>query len=148
MKRRTGDPWMPAPEYGRLLRGLSLNLLVRDIAAALPFHRKVLGAELIYSDPDFAVLRCGEAEWMLHADHTYQDHPLYERLANGRHRGVGAELRLHDSDPDAAEAMARRLGITVLATAADKGHGLREVYLIDPDGYLWVLDKPLPNRGS
>ena len=148
MKQRTGDPWMPAPEYGRLLRGLSLNLLVRDVAAALPFHREVLGAELIYSDPDFAVLRSGEAEWMLHADHTYQDHPLYERLADGRQRGVGAELRLHDSDPDAAEAMARRLGFTVLVTAADKGHGLREVYLVDPDGYLWVLDKPFPSTGS
>jgi catechol 2,3-dioxygenase-like lactoylglutathione lyase family enzyme len=139
---------MPAPEYGRSLRGLSLNLLVRDIAAALPFHREVLGAELIYSDPDFAVLRCEQAEWMLHADHTYLDHPLYESLAKGQQRGAGAELRLHDSDPDAAEAMARHLGFTVLASAADKGHGLREVYLVDADGYTWVLDKPLPPTGS
>lgn len=144
MKLRTGDPWMPAPEYGRSLRGLSLNLLVRDIAAALPFHLQVLGAELIYSDPDFAVLRRGQAEWMLHADHTYQDHPLYATLANGGPRGVGAELRLHDSDPDKAEAMAHRLGCTVLVSAADKGHGLREVYVVDVDGYIWVLDKPLP----
>ena len=95
MKLRTGDPWMPAPAYGRSLRGLSLNLLARDIAAALPFHREVLGAEVVYSDPDFAVLRFQEAEWMLHADHTYLDHPLHASLASAQARGIGAELRLH-----------------------------------------------------
>lgn len=144
MKLRTADPWMPAPDYGRSLRGLSLNLLVRDIPAALPFHREVLGAEVVYSDPDFAVCRYGEAEWMLHADHTYLDHPLHQHLASGQRRGTGAELRLHGRDPDTAEAAARRLGYTVLASATNKPHGLREVYLLDADGYLWVPDVPRP----
>jgi len=144
MKLRTGDPWMPAPAYGRSLCGLTLNLLVRDIATALPFHREVLGAEVIYSDPDFAVLRHAEAEWMLHADHTYLTHPLHATLATGETRGVGAELRLHGRDPDLAEAAARKLGYTVLASTTDKPHGLREVYLLDADGYLWVPDVPRP----
>ncbi len=141
MKLRTGDPWMPAPAYGQSLRGLTINLLIRDIEAALPFYRDVLGAEIVYQDPDFAVLRHGDADWMLHADHTYQDHPLHAEAQDGR-RGIGAELRLHGCDPDAAEAAARRLGYQVLATAADKPHGLREAYLIDADGYLWVPDVP------
>ena len=34
MKLREGDPWIPADEYGRSLRGLSVNLLVRDIPRA------------------------------------------------------------------------------------------------------------------
>jgi catechol 2,3-dioxygenase-like lactoylglutathione lyase family enzyme len=144
MKLRTGDPWMPAPVYGRALRGLTLNLIVRNVATALPFHREVLGAEVVYSDPDFAVCRHGEAEWMLHADHTYLEHPLHATLASGQRRGIGAELRLHGRDPDAAEAAARRLGYTVLASATDKPHGLREVYVLDPDNYLWVLDVPRP----
>jgi hypothetical protein len=59
-------------------------------------------------------------------------------------RGVGAELRLHGRDPDEAEAAARKLGVSVLAGAKDKPHGLREAYLFDPDGYLWVVDIPLP----
>lgn len=142
MKLRTSDPWMPAPVYGRSLRGLSLNLLVRDIAASLPFHREVLGADVVYSDPDFAVLRHGEAEWMLHADHTYLDHPLHGHLAPCEARGRGAELRLHGRDPDAAEVAAQRLGCHVLASAQDKPHGLREVYILDADGYLWVPDIP------
>lgn len=142
MKRRSGEPWMPAAEYGRSLRGLTLNLLVRDVDAALPFQQEVLGAEVVYHDPDFAVLRRGDAEWMLHADHAYDRHPLHGTLAGGWPRGVGAELRLHGRDPDAAEAAARRLGFTVLAGATDKGHGLREAFLLDGDGYLWVPDVP------
>ncbi len=142
MKLRSGDPWMPAPRYGRALQGLTLNLLVRDIACSLPFHCEVLGARVVYSDPDFAVLRYGEVEWMLHADHTYLDHPLHASLSADEPRGVGAELRLHGRDPDAAESAARRLGCTVFAGAIDKPHGLREVYLLDPDGYLWVPDIP------
>ena len=39
---------------------------------------------------------------------------------------------------------AASLGYTVLAEAADKPHGLRESYIVDPDGYIWVPDRPLP----
>ena len=144
MKLRTGNPWMPATQYSHSLRGLTLNLLVRDVARSLPFHCEVLGAEVVYSDPDFAVLRRGETEWMLHADHAYLDHPLHASLAEDGPRGVGAELRLHGCDPDKAEAAARKLGATVLAGVQNKPHGLREAYLVDLDGYLWVVDVPLP----
>ncbi len=144
-KLRTGDPWMPAPQYGRSLRGLTVNLLVRDIARALPFQREVLAAQLVYSDPDIAVLRFAEAEWMLHADHTYDAHPLRGRLpGTGQPRGRGAELRLHGRDPDEAAAAARRAGFAVLAEPQDKPHGLREAHIFDGDGYLWVPDVPLP----
>ena len=53
-------------------------------------------------------------------------------------RGAGVELRLYDLDPDAAEARARAAGYHVLQVAANKPHGLRECYLVDPDGYVWV----------
>ena len=59
MKKRTGDPWMPAPTYGRTLSGLTVNLVVRDVARAVDFARVVLAAEIVYADPDFAVLRHG-----------------------------------------------------------------------------------------
>ncbi|MCE2491093.1 MAG: VOC family protein [Alphaproteobacteria bacterium] len=133
---------MPAPEYGRSLSGLTVNLLVRDIETALAFQREVLGAEIVYCDQDFAVLRSRDAEWMLHADHTYQDHPLYGSLSGELVRGIGSELRLHSRDPDEAEQAAREHGYTVLDGASDKPHGLREAYILDPDGYLWVPDVP------
>ena len=144
MKLRTGEPWMPAPEYGRSLSGLTVNLLVRDIEAALAFQREVLGAEVVYGDPDFAVLRFRDAEWMLHADHTYRDHPLHGSLNGELVRGIGAELRLHGRDPDEAERAARACGYVVLDGAGDKPHGLRETFIVDPDGYVWVPDVPAP----
>ena len=140
-------PWMSADDYGRSLSGLSFNLLVRNMAKAIGFQREVLGASVVYSDSDFAVLRRslpgGTVEWMLHADHTYGDHPLLALTGDGALRGAGVEIRLHDHDPDGAAAKAESLGYTVLAAAADKPHGLREAYIADPDGYIWVLDSPL-----
>ena len=143
MKKRSQDPWMPAPTYGHSLHGLTVNLLVRDIAIALPFQREVLAAEIIYHDPDIAVCRFQQAEWMLHADHTYSDHPLKGSLVTDEARGVGAELRLHGRDPDVAEKIARQHDFIILTGAMDKPHGLREAYILDPDGYLWVPDIPI-----
>jgi catechol 2,3-dioxygenase-like lactoylglutathione lyase family enzyme len=144
MKQATGAPWMPAPEYGRGLSGLGVNLVVRDVTVALKFQVEVLGAEVVHADPDFAAVRGYGAEWMLHADHTYSNHPLKGSLDADLARGIGAELRLYGRDPDIAEARARELGFEVLAGALDKPHGLREAYIIDQDGYLWVPGLPLP----
>ena len=140
VKKRHGKPWMPASDYGQTLKGMSINLLVMDIEQSLAFHKEVLGTEVVYADVDFAVVRVQGSEWMLHADHTYSDHPLSETLQAVTSRGVGAELRVHGCDPDTAEAAAHQRGDLVLVSAMNKPHGLREVYIIDPDGYLWVPD--------
>ena len=136
-------PWMSASDYGRSLGGLGVNLLVREIEPALKFSTEVLSASVVYSAPDFAVLRFQNAEWMLHADHTYDAHPLYQQLIGGKHRGIGAELRLHGRDPDQAQHAAQQLGFKVLQESMDKPHGVREVFIHDADGYLWVPDIPI-----
>ena len=133
---------MPADQYGRSLRGLTINLLVKDMQASLAFQTGVLGAEIVYSDPDFAVCRGYGSEWMLHADHTYRDHPLHGTLEDLEVRGGTVELRLHGCNPDRAQEAARQSGHAILQTATDKPHGLREAYLLDPDGYIWVADIP------
>ena len=144
MKLATQPAWMPAPEYGRRLRGLGVNLIVRDIFAALRFQSEVLAAEILHNDPDFAAMQAFGAEWMLHADHTYNNHSVNGILNDRPARGIGVELRLYGRDPDDAEAKARALGVDVLAGTLDKPHGLREAYIIDQDGYLWVPSVPLP----
>ncbi len=140
--RRTGTPWKPPREYSKELSGLTVNLLVRDIPRATAFAREVLRARVIYEDPDFAALEAPRetrgAKWCLHADHTYGDHPLFGSLEATGVRGIGAEFRLMGLNPDAAEARARAGGYDVLAGCLDKPHGMREAYLLDPDGYCWV----------
>ncbi len=147
MKKRPADqtPWMAADDYGRSLRpGLGVNLLVRDVAAAVKFAETVLGATSTYADEDFAVLRAVGSEWMVHADHTYLDNPMTGVIQGVEARGAGVELRLYGIDPDTAEAAARDGGWTVLAGSMDKPHGLREAVLIDDDGYVWVPGVAIP----
>jgi catechol 2,3-dioxygenase-like lactoylglutathione lyase family enzyme len=120
-----------------MLPPFSLNLIVADPARSVDFYRDVLEAEIHYLDVDFAALRVGGAEVMLHADHTFSDHPWSADTEAGATRGIGAQLRLLGIDPDAAEERARQYGAVVSVPTVNKGHGWREVCVRDPDGYEW-----------
>ncbi len=141
--KRTGDPWMPADDYGRSLPTFTVNLLVRKLARSIEFYREVLGAAVHYSDSDFAALRVGELEFMIHADHTYDGHPWALALRRGGPRGLGAELRLFGVNPDEVEARARQKGARVLQPSQDKPHGWRDTIVVDPDGYTWAVGMTL-----
>jgi catechol 2,3-dioxygenase-like lactoylglutathione lyase family enzyme len=138
MKERVGEPWIPGAAYGRLLPAFTVNLLVRDVAASVRFYGEVLEAMVHYSDPDFAAVRVGGQEIMLHADHTYEHHPWQARLIAGERRGLGAEMRLIGFDPDAVERRAEAFDAVVVPTRA-MGHAWREVMVSDPDGYVWAV---------
>lgn len=138
MKKRTGDPWIPAPEYGRLLPAFTVNLIVRDIERSLGFYRPVLLAHVHYADPDFAALRIQGIELLLHADHAYEANPWSPRLAAGEPRGLGAELRLLGMDPDEVAARAKPLD-GLFKDVSVRGHGWREAMVRDPDGYVWAV---------
>ena len=139
---RTGMAWMPADDYGRSLPRFTVNLLVRDVTRSLGFYRDILQATVHYADADFAALELNGLAFMLHADHTYDHHPLHARLQGEGLRGTGAELRVLGIDPDALEARARAAGAKVLQPSQDFPHGWRDVMLEDPDGYLWAIGIP------
>lgn len=139
MKTRTGEAWMPADEYGKALPKFTVNLLVRDVAEAVPFYRDVLGATVRCADGDFAALAIAGTDFMLHADHSYDEHPMHERLRGVLVRGIGAEIRVMGIDPDAAEERAKKFGAEIVQEARDFPHGWRDVMLADPDGYVWAV---------
>lgn len=143
-KLRQGDPWMPGYRYGALLPPFSLNLLVADTERSCVFYRGVFDAEVHYRDIDFAAVRVGPVEVMLHADHTHDTHPWYADLQAGVRRGAGAQLRVLGIDPDETERRARATGATVAVQTADKGHGWREVCVHDPDGYESAVGVLIP----
>ena len=103
-KKRTGDPWMAAPKYGASLTGLGINLLVADVSAAVSFATDVFGAETVYADPDFAVLKLGEMEWMVHADHTFDKHPLLRMSKAGAPAPNSASTALISTRPKPTRA--------------------------------------------
>jgi catechol 2,3-dioxygenase-like lactoylglutathione lyase family enzyme len=141
-KTRTGDAFMPADEYGRQLPKFSVNLLVRSIAESLPFYTGVLGATVRYSDNDFAAMRLLDWEFMLHADHSYDHQPLFERFKNVKQRGAGAEIRILGIDPVEVEKRARAAGSDIVHEAKHFPHGWHEISVADPDGYVWVVGVP------
>lgn len=134
---------MGAAEFGAGLRGMGVNILVRDVGRSVAMLREVFAMRAFQPTADFAIMGYGGQVFQLHADHTYHSNPLLGLLPETPPRGAGVELRLYDSDPDAAAARAEAAGMTVLQAPADKPHGLREAFLLDADGYAWVPSRPL-----
>jgi len=132
-------PWIPGFRYGALLPALSINLIVADTERSVAFYRDVFESEVHYQDIDFAAIRFGFAEVMLHADHTHDEHPWRDQLVRGATRGIGAQFRMLGIDPDATESRARQYNAHVSVSTMNKGHGWRELLVQDPDGYEWAV---------
>lgn len=132
-----------AADFGRSLRGIGLNLLTRDVPALVAFLEQLFGMQSHRVSADFAIMSLGAARLQIHADRTYHSNPLLSLLPEAAPRGAGLEIRLYDVDPDRAEARAKDLGHEVLQPATDKPHGVREAYILSPEGYVWVPSRPL-----
>ncbi|WP_109465498.1 glyoxalase [Albibacillus kandeliae] len=132
-----------AEAFGKSLRGIGLNLLVRDVPAQCAFLETVFGITAHQISADFAIARYGDQVFQIHADGTYHANPLLGLLPELPPRGAGIEIRLYESDPDTAAARAIDAGATVLQAPTDKPHGLREAYILCDNGYAWVPSRPL-----
>ncbi|MDV4144564.1 MULTISPECIES: glyoxalase [Shimia] len=130
-------------EFGASLRGIGLNLLVRDVTAHCTLLKTVFGIEAFQPTADFAILRYGDQVFQIHSDATYATNPLLGLLPEAPPRGAGIEIRLYDTDPDEAVVRGEEAGMHVLQPPTDKPHGLREAYLLCPDGYAWVPSRAL-----
>jgi len=132
-----------ADDFGASLRGLGLNLLVRDIDKELAFLDSVFRMKAHRVSKDFAILRYQDQIFQLHADSTYHSNPLVSLIPENPPRGGGIELRLFETDPDIAAKRAADHGHIVLQDPTPKPHGLLETYILSPDGYAWVASRPL-----
>lgn len=130
-------------DFGASLRGLGLNLLVRDVARQVTFLEEVFGMKAFQPTADFAIMTYGTQVFQVHSDGTYHSNPLLGLLPESPPRGGGIEIRLYDTDPDAACNRAEAAGGSVLQSPTDKPHGLREAYILCENGYAWVPSRPL-----
>ncbi len=131
-----------AETFGAALRGIGLNLLVRDVKAECSFLETVFDMSSYQVTDDFAIVTYGEQVFQLHSDGTYHSNPLLGLLPEQPPRGAGIEIRLYDTDPEEAVARAEVAGGTILQAPADKPHGLREAYILCENGYAWVPSRP------
>lgn len=132
-----------AEDFGKSLRGIGLNLLVRDVRATAAFLKAVFGVGVHRLSDDFAIITYGAEVFQLHSDGTYGSNPLLGLLPENPPRGAGIEIRFYDTDPEEAVAKAEALGAMILQAPTEKPHGLREAYILCADGYAWVPSRPL-----
>jgi predicted enzyme related to lactoylglutathione lyase len=129
----------PAEAFGHSLVGLSINLLVRDVAAETGFLSAVFDMPVHRQSVDFAIMLYDGKPFQIHSDGSFSSHPLHGLLPESGLRGAGIEIRLHESDPDNACARAEAAGGMVLKPPTDKPqHGLREAVILSPHGYAFV----------
>lgn len=126
-------------DFGRSLKGIGINLLVRDVKVLAGFLTEVFGMSAHRLSADFAIMTYAGEVFQLHADATYHAHPLPSLLPEAGARGAGIEIRLYETDPDEAAARAALFpDATILQAPADKPHGLRECVILCENGYAWV----------
>src|SRR3989442_11402943 len=116
-RKRTGEPWQTPAAYGRTLAGLTVKLIVRDVARSIPFYTDVLGFKALYGDEDYAALERDGMRLQLHADHAYDGMPWAQELAAGGCRGVRPESPSVGRDPPGADRAARARGDRVVIAA-------------------------------
>ena len=131
-----------ADQFGRSLHGLGLNILVRNVRDQVAFLTQIFAMQAHRISDDFAIMTYADQVFQLHSDATYSAHPLLGLLPETPPRGAGVELRLYNTDPDEASRRAISAGALILQPPADKPHGLRECYILCPNGYAWVPSCP------
>ena len=141
-------------DLGRSLRGFGTNILVEDALVYTNSIAPVLGVDVIRAEKAFALIAIPSENQsddqvfishliQIHADFTYHNNPYREHLPENSARGLGIELHLFETDPDAVADLADvHPDWTVLQTATNKEHGVREAYLLDMYGYCWVVSEP------
>ncbi len=134
-----------ADAFGKSLKGIGLNLLVRDVKRMVVFLTDVFGMKGHQITHDFAIITYGNQVFQLHSDGTYHSHPLPSLIPESGPRGGGIEIRLYETDPDDAlsKSEAHAHNSSVLQEPADKPHGLRECFILCENGYAWVPSRRL-----
>ncbi len=121
--------------------GLVPLLQVYDMPTSVRFYRDKLGFEMVNTSPPmgedyfhWCLLRLDQAELMLNTAYEFNDErpaqPEHERVAG--HRDTG--LYFSCPDVDAAYEAFRARGVDVEQPKV-AGYGMKQMYLVDPDGY-------------
>ena len=130
-----------ADEFGRSLSGVGVNILVKDVRRTMNFLELVFALKSHQVSNDFAIVSHDNHVFQLHADHTYQSHPMINLVPENPPRGLGIEIRLCDCDPDTAAKNAEEHQYHGLEPSLKKPHGLRKAFIQCHDGYVWCPSK-------
>jgi uncharacterized glyoxalase superfamily protein PhnB len=127
---------------------LSPILATSDVDASIAFYTQKLGFEHAWSMPptaagrtEFACVRLADTEVLLGVTEGFVEP---EDMAK---RGTGIELYIGlptDFDLDGLYERAKTAGVIITRPLEDRDWGERAFHFKDPDGYRFMLAKPLP----
>jgi glyoxylase I family protein len=124
------------------LRGLVPLLQVYDMPTSVRFYRDALGFEIVSTSPrlgddnfHWVWLRLGDAELMLNDIYESNDDrpPEPDRARTAAHGDTGLFLSCPDVDAAYDELRAKGHAVTKPVVAP---YGMKQMNLVDPDGYL------------
>lgn len=128
------------------------ELIVSELSRSLSFYRDLLGFDVVYDRPEerFAFLAFDDAQLMLLEDNDNQ-HSRTGDLKYPRGRGINFSIRTQRLDRVNAslKAAGHPLRIPVREQwhrQDDLLHGERQLWVMDPDGYLLRLIESLGTR--
>lgn len=117
------------------------TLIVNDLEASSKWYQDVLGFKHIFSMPGLVHLR-----WVKYADLLMSQSRDGEELPESK--GVGVSLNFSmfdrfDASVDALAEQARKMGANIVSGPLDRPWNVRELMILDPDGYQLVFSAPL-----
>ena len=151
----TADPGAP-PERG--WAKLVPELLVSDLAESLAFWRDLLGFAIAYQRPEeaFVYLERPEGAQIMLSQRSGK----WETAPLDRPFGRGAMFQVYIANIDALQRSLEAAGWPLYAGSrevwrevGDRQAGQREIFVLDPDGYLVMVaqdlgERPASARGS
>lgn len=127
------------------------ELLVEDIGASLAFWRNILGFEIAYDRPEqfFVYLERPEGAQIMLCQRTGK----WEtgKMAQPFGRGVMFQIHVDDLNPIIDAIVRAQWPIysplrEVWRCTGDRETGQREIFILDPDGYLLMMNSGLGER--
>jgi catechol 2,3-dioxygenase-like lactoylglutathione lyase family enzyme len=145
-----------AIDYGRLSKGgfakLVSELLVEDLGESLYFWREALGFEIAYQRPEekFAYLERPEGAQIMLCERS---EGRWETAPMEKPCGRGVMFQVYTSSIDPIIDRLKDLRVPIYAGPrevwrryGDREGGKREVFVLDPNGYLIMLAEELGER--
>ena len=120
-----------------------IALIVADLGAAKRFYGEQLGMEELERPTNFtfsgAWYRAGDQEIHLIAAHDTTCEPGWKDPGPGAQAGLAVHLAFEVDDLDAERERLQLQGIELFAGPFERGDGVVQFYVKDPDGHLVEL---------
>ncbi len=133
----------------------SIQLVVSQLLVTEAFYAGILELPVQRSftspgAPEHMVLDMGGiAIIFVEESDVIRTHPVLEHRLGMFPRGIGLTLHFEVEDIEEINDAIIEEGLEILYPLQVRPYGIKEMWCFDPDGYLVVLDEPLPgNRRS